>query len=130
MEEALKDSFMEVDRKLDTEEAKDNINNMKKQYPQNKSKLMQLFSESLGNNNGGGGGGAGGMGGEGNGIDGIGCTANVIYMDRKKKKMYIANAGDSRSVLCRGGKAVALSYDHKPDGEEEKRRIEKAGSFV
>jgi serine/threonine protein phosphatase PrpC len=46
------------------------------------------------------------------------------------KKLYIANAGDSRSVLGRGGKALALSIDHKPDNEEELRRIEKAGSVV
>lgn len=46
------------------------------------------------------------------------------------KKLYIANAGDSRSVLGRGGKALALSIDHKPDNEEELKRIEKAGSVV
>ena len=46
------------------------------------------------------------------------------------KKMYVANAGDSRCVLCRKGKAVALSIDHKPDNEGEKKRIEKAGSTI
>lgn len=46
------------------------------------------------------------------------------------KKMYIANAGDSRCVLGRGGKALPLSFDHKPDNDEEKRRIEKAGSTI
>lgn len=44
------------------------------------------------------------------------------------------NSGDSRCVLGvrTGGKlqAVEMSYDHKPDNEEEKRRIEKAGGFV
>ena len=42
----------------------------------------------------------------------------------------MANAGDSRSVLSRGGEAVALSFDHKPENEEEKNRIEKAGSTI
>jgi serine/threonine protein phosphatase PrpC len=46
------------------------------------------------------------------------------------KKLYIANAGDSRSVLGRGGKAFALSLDHKPDDEIELKRIQKAGSIV
>ena len=62
-------------------------------------------------------------------LDSIGCTANVIMME-DYKKLYIANAGDSRSVLARGGKAFPLSFDHKPENEEERRRIEKAGSTI
>ena len=46
------------------------------------------------------------------------------------KRLYIANAGDSRCVLGRGGKAVPLSYDHKPENEEETERIYKAGSTI
>lgn len=37
----------------------------------------------------------------------VGCTANVILIT--PKSYFIANAGDSRSVLCRGGKALPLS---------------------
>jgi serine/threonine protein phosphatase PrpC len=62
-------------------------------------------------------------------LDSIGCTANVILID-DMKKLYIANAGDSRCVLGRAGKAVPLSFDHKPDNQEEKERIEKAGSII
>ena len=62
-------------------------------------------------------------------LDSIGCTANVVLID-DYKKMYVANAGDSRCVLCRSGKAVALSFDHKPENENEKKRIEKAGSTI
>jgi serine/threonine protein phosphatase PrpC len=62
-------------------------------------------------------------------LDSIGCTANVILID-KMKKIYAANAGDSRCVLARNGKAVPLSFDHKPDDEGELKRIEKAGSVV
>ena len=41
-----------------------------------------------------------------------GCTANVLLIT--KDKYYVANAGDSRSALCRNGKTIQLSDDHKP----------------
>jgi len=41
-----------------------------------------------------------------------------------------ANAGDSRSVLCVKGEAIAMSYDHKPVNKEENARIVAAGGFV
>ena len=46
------------------------------------------------------------------------------------KKLYIANAGDSRCVLCRKGRAFPLSLDHKPENDVERKRIEKAGSTI
>ena len=36
-------------------------------------------------------------------LDAIGCTSNVVYIDKSKKKIFVANAGDSRCVLGRGG---------------------------
>lgn len=48
-------------------------------------------------------------------LDSIGCTANVVYIDKKKSKIYVANAGDSRCVLGIDGKAKEMSVDHKPD---------------
>jgi serine/threonine protein phosphatase PrpC len=44
--------------------------------------------------------------------------------------IFCANAGDSRAVLSRGGKALPLSYDHKPDDDSEERRIRAAGGYV
>ncbi|KAI2627399.1 PP2C-domain-containing protein [Hypomontagnella submonticulosa] len=57
-----------------------------------------------------------------------GCTAccGLITSD----KIYIANAGDSRSVLGVKGRAKPLSFDHKPQNEGEKARITAAGGFV
>jgi serine/threonine protein phosphatase PrpC len=47
-----------------------------------------------------------------------------------KSTLYVANAGDSRTILGRGAEPYFLSKDHKPDLPEEKNRIEKAGGFV
>lgn len=57
-----------------------------------------------------------------------GCTASVGIIS--KDKIYVANSGDSRSVLGIKGRAKPLSYDHKPQNEAEKARIQAAGGFV
>jgi hypothetical protein len=57
-----------------------------------------------------------------------GATAVVAVMIGKT--VVVANAGDSRAVLCRDGAAFALSYDHKPQQDVEMNRIRKAGGFV
>ena len=54
------------------------------------------------------------------------CVVAVIRNDT----LTVANAGDSRAVLCRRGEAVALSRDHKPQDEAERARIQNAGGFV
>uniref|UniRef100_A0A915CE89 protein-serine/threonine phosphatase n=1 Tax=Parascaris univalens TaxID=6257 RepID=A0A915CE89_PARUN len=57
-----------------------------------------------------------------------GTTACVLLLF--KDKVIVANAGDSRAVLCRKGTAVDLSVDHKPEDESEKARIEAAGGEI
>jgi serine/threonine protein phosphatase PrpC len=57
-----------------------------------------------------------------------GCTANVVLIT--PNKIITANAGDSRSVLCRKGNSYPLSEDHKPEGAEEYRRIKYAGGQI
>ncbi|KAK4683518.1 protein phosphatase PTC1, partial [Tremellales sp. Uapishka_1] len=47
-----------------------------------------------------------------------------------KRVLYTANVGDARGVLCRGGKAVRLTYDHKGSDSQEAKRITDAGGFV
>lgn len=43
--------------------------------------------------------------------DAVGSTAVVAVVT--PYKIVVANCGDSRAVLCRNGKAVPLSTDHK-----------------
>eukprot|EP00401_Gymnodinium_catenatum_P074162 CAMPEP_0117474374 /NCGR_PEP_ID=MMETSP0784-20121206/9251_1 /TAXON_ID=39447 /ORGANISM="" /LENGTH=612 /DNA_ID=CAMNT_0005268597 /DNA_START=42 /DNA_END=1880 /DNA_ORIENTATION=+ len=44
--------------------------------------------------------------------------------------VFCANCGDSRALLCREGRAIQLSLDHKPDRSDELERIKEAGGFV
>jgi protein phosphatase 1G len=73
--------------------------------------------------------------------EGMGATAVVCALVPKSPgeesvvspagwTLVCANAGDSRAVLCRAGKAVALSEDHKPDDPVENKRIYAATGFV
>ncbi|KAF1814422.1 PP2C-domain-containing protein [Eremomyces bilateralis CBS 781.70] len=57
-----------------------------------------------------------------------GCTSSVGIIS--SDKIYVGNAGDSRSVLGIKGRAKPLSFDHKPQNEGEKARIVAAGGFV
>ena len=59
-----------------------------------------------------------------------GCTGCVCVIDEGNKKMYFANAGDSRVVLCKNGNAIPMSTDHKPELEKEKDRIYKADGWI
>ncbi|XP_061522612.1 protein phosphatase 1G isoform X1 [Phycodurus eques] len=57
-----------------------------------------------------------------------GTTAVVALI--RGKLLIVANAGDSRCVVSERGKAVDMSYDHKPEDELELSRIKKAGGKV
>nr|XP_034892408.1 probable protein phosphatase 2C 60 [Populus alba] len=57
-----------------------------------------------------------------------GSTACVAII--RNNHLIVANAGDSRCVISTEGQAYDLSTDHKPDLEDEKERILKAGGSV
>jgi len=59
-----------------------------------------------------------------------GSTACVVGVDFARQELVCANIGDSRGLLIRDGKAIALSVDHKPENNIERRRIESAGGRV
>ncbi|XP_064177567.1 protein phosphatase 1G [Anguilla rostrata] len=57
-----------------------------------------------------------------------GTTAVVALI--RAKQLIVANSGDSRCVVSERGKAVDMSYDHKPEDELELARIKNAGGKV
>lgn len=55
-------------------------------------------------------------------------AATVLLMGRR---LFAANVGDSRVVLCRGGgQCVELTSDHKPSRPDEAARVRAAGGFI
>lgn len=59
------------------------------------------------------------------------CALLAGELDGKEPpRLYTANLGDSRAILCRGGEAVQLTHDHKPNDRDEKKRIEGCGGKV
>lgn len=61
--------------------------------------------------------------------DTSGATA-VAALVSADNKIYVANAGDSRSIAGINGEAKPLSFDHKPTNESEKARICAAGGYI
>lgn len=58
----------------------------------------------------------------------MGTTICVVLIT--DTKIYCANSGDSRGVLCNSATAIPLSFDHKPYNEVEKMRIQAANHYV
>jgi len=55
-------------------------------------------------------------------------AATIVLMGRR---LFAANVGDSRVVLCRGGgQCVELTSDHKPSRPDEAARVRAAGGFI
>ena len=126
---ALKETFIKMDEIMQTTESIEEIKKyarMSKEEDEIQSKneppnsQMQLISQLIGPKDP-----------ESNDISmRTGCTACVMSIDETNKKLYFANAGDSRVVMCKKGIAEAMSEDHKPEMESEKNRIYKADGWI
>ncbi|XP_017052699.1 protein phosphatase 1B isoform X2 [Drosophila ficusphila] len=57
-----------------------------------------------------------------------GSTATCAFIS--PDKIYLANCGDSRAVISRGGATYISTIDHKPFSNIERDRIQKAGGSV
>ena len=58
----------------------------------------------------------------------IGTTANVLLL--KKNCAYVANVGDSLSVMYKNKKAIKMNKEHKTTVEKEFTRIIKGGGII
>lgn len=61
-------------------------------------------------------------------VDRSGSTAVMVLLT--PHHIICCNAGDSRAILCKGGSALPLSFDHKPNNPTEMTRVKEAGGFV
>jgi len=104
--QALRDAYFEMDDLLRTRTGRMEVIRFSDSADDARGMLRQMFLHT----------------------DGIGCTAVncCVFPDR----IVVANVGDSRAVLCRGGQAVDLSKDHKPDDPIETDRIKQAGGWL
>jgi len=63
--------------------------------------------------------------------DGTTALLVIVHGDELSDlSLYCAHVGDCRAVLCRGGMALRLTQDHRPDRKDEQQRIRAAGGGV
>lgn len=67
---------------------------------------------------------------EGSSTDADKTVSKLSESATRQRVLYTANVGDARIVLCRNGKALRLSYDHKGSDENEGKRIAGAGGLI
>ncbi|KAF4591435.1 protein phosphatase 2C [Ophiocordyceps camponoti-floridani] len=60
----------------------------------------------------------------------VSTDAKLKTSATRQRVLYTANVGDARIILCRSGKALRLSYDHKGSDENEGKRISNAGGLI
>lgn len=58
------------------------------------------------------------------------CGATAVVVLIIGNRLFCANLGDARAVLCRQGKAINLSVDHKANREDEQERIKGDGGYI
>lgn len=61
-----------------------------------------------------------------------GSTGTFVLVTRNGDKLHlqVGNVGDSRILLGRSGRCIAMTEDHKPTNEGERARIESVGGRV
>ncbi|KAL8560046.1 hypothetical protein ACOMHN_041515 [Nucella lapillus] len=60
----------------------------------------------------------------------LNCGTTGVSVLLRGDRCYVSWLGDSQVMLVREGRAVTLMEPHKPDREDEQRRIEELGGYV
>lgn len=107
VEVALKETFLQIDTLLRATEGSKEVYRLQRDLPDDAQVDARAAKDCAAN---------------------VGCTSVVAVV--QGARLYVANAGDSRCVLSRSGKAIPMSEDHKPDLPGEIQRIREAGSCV
>lgn len=108
VKEGLRVSFLNVDVELKTPAGQNELGDLRREKPPKKPALLNILSDDREKKEDE-------QTNEEMMLDSIGCTSNVIYINRDLNKIFVANAGDSRCVMGKAGKAVEMSIDHKPE---------------
>eukprot|EP00798_Chlamydomonas_sp_ICE-L_P017078 gene17078-23373_t len=58
------------------------------------------------------------------------CGSTALTALVSRTDVVVANSGDSRAVISRGGKAFPLSQDHSPERKDEQERVKAAGGHI
>ena len=106
--EGLRLSFLNVDVELKTPQGQNELGDLRREKPPKKPALLNILSDERDKKDEE-------QTNEEMMLDSIGCTSNVVYINKDLKKIFVANAGDSRCVMGKNGQAVEMSIDHKPE---------------
>jgi len=121
--EGLRLSFLNVDVELKTPQGQNELGDLRREKPPKKPALLNILSDERDKKDEE-------QTNEEMMLDSIGCTSNVVLINKDLKKIFVANAGDSRCVMGKNGEAVEMSIDHKPESQTEIDRITKSGSTI
>jgi protein phosphatase PTC2/3 len=57
-------------------------------------------------------------------------TTAICVIIKDEKQLFCGNVGDSRAIASINGNVEMLSNDHKPNNDDERKRITAAGGWV
>ena len=129
IKEAINKTFLEMNELMKKKEGKDEIINLKisNQQEENK-KYKKILNEVIENEN---------IINEELSkdeqdeiLDYTGCTAILILIDEKNKKLYFGNIGNSIAIICGKNEQKIFESQHKPTDKNEKKRIEETDGLI